>query len=68
MTVDADTKKIPNKIPAWDNIETVLLDMDGTLYLGEHVFDGTIEFLKAIRQRGKDGYHCDRPGKQLRQH
>jgi len=31
MTIDADIKKIPNKIPVWDDIETVLLDMDGTL-------------------------------------
>lgn len=31
MTIDADNKKILNKIPAWENIETVLLDMDGTL-------------------------------------
>ena len=31
MTIDVDRKKILNKIPAWDDIETVLLDMDGTL-------------------------------------
>lgn len=29
--IDTDTKKILNKIPHWDDIETVLLDMDGTL-------------------------------------
>jgi len=36
MTIDADGKKISNKIPdwqasTWQEIETVLLDMDGTL-------------------------------------
>jgi HAD superfamily hydrolase (TIGR01509 family) len=31
MTIDADNKKILNKVLPWENIETVLLDMDGTL-------------------------------------
>jgi len=31
MTIDADDKKILKNRPVWDNIETVLLDMDGTL-------------------------------------
>ncbi len=31
MTIGADGKKILNKVPLWDDIETVLLDMDGTL-------------------------------------
>lgn len=29
-----------------------LLDMDGTIYLGEQLFDGTKEFLAEIRRRG----------------
>ena len=29
-----------------------LLDMDGTLYLGEQLFEGTAEFLAFVRQRG----------------
>ena len=29
-----------------------LLDMDGTLYLGDQLFDGTIDFLKKIREKG----------------
>lgn len=29
-----------------------LLDMDGTLYLDEQLFDGAADFLRAIRQRG----------------
>lgn len=31
MTTDDDNKKNLNKIPVWKDIETVLLDMDGTL-------------------------------------
>ena len=31
MTIDADDKKILNIMPVWQDIETVLLDMDGTL-------------------------------------
>jgi len=31
MTLEADNKKFPNKMPPWQDIETVLLDMDGTL-------------------------------------
>lgn len=31
MTIDPDSEKILNKIPIWDDISTVLLDMDGTL-------------------------------------
>ena len=29
-----------------------LLDMDGTLYLGDRLFDGTKDFLAAVRRRG----------------
>ena len=29
-----------------------LLDMDGTLYLGDRLFDGAAEFLQAVRRRG----------------
>ena len=31
MTIDADDKKNLDKIPPWQDVETVLLDMDGTL-------------------------------------
>ena len=31
MTIDSDNEKFLNNIPRWDDIETVLLDMDGTL-------------------------------------
>ena len=29
-----------------------LLDMDGTIYNENEIFDGTLEFLEEIRQRG----------------
>lgn len=29
-----------------------LLDMDGTLYLGNRLFDGTVDFLNEVRRRG----------------
>ncbi len=29
-----------------------LLDMDGTIYLGDRLFEGTAEFLKAVRRQG----------------
>lgn len=35
------------------NIEMYLLDMDGTIYLDEDVFDGAIEFINTINKKGK---------------
>ena len=29
-----------------------LLDMDGTIYLDDDLFDGTLEFLEAVRKKG----------------
>ena len=29
-----------------------LLDMDGTIYLGDRLFDGAEEFLRRVRERG----------------
>ncbi|MDD3165150.1 MAG: HAD-IIA family hydrolase [Oscillospiraceae bacterium] len=29
-----------------------LLDMDGTIYLGDQLFDGTLDFLREVRSRG----------------
>lgn len=34
------------------NIKLFLLDMDGTLYLGDKLFEGTIDFLDEIKKRG----------------
>ena len=28
-----------------------LLDMDGTIYLGDRLFDGTLDFLRRVRER-----------------
>lgn len=35
------------------NIKLFLFDMDGTLYLGDRLFDFTIELLKEIKNKGK---------------
>jgi len=29
-----------------------LLDMDGTIYLGDNLFDGTLDFLRRVREKG----------------
>lgn len=34
-------------------IKNFLLDMDGTLYLGNQIFEGTIDFLNTLKRRGK---------------
>ena len=31
-----------------------VLDMDGTLYLGDRVFDGTVDFLQTLERTGRD--------------
>lgn len=36
-----------------DNIELFLLDMDGTLYLGDEVIDGAIDFVQKIHDSGR---------------
>ena len=36
----------------WKNIRLYLFDMDGTLYLGNRLFDFTVELLKTIREKG----------------
>ena len=35
------------------NIELFLLDMDGTIYLDDNVFEGTYQFLEKIKNEGK---------------
>lgn len=39
-------------ITALRNVKALLLDLDGTLYLGERLFDWTPPFLAALRRRG----------------
>ena len=41
---------IKNKL---DKITTFLLDMDGTIYLGNQLFEGVIETLELMRKRGR---------------
>ena len=42
------------------NIKLFLLDMDGTIYLDDRLFDGVIEFLDCIKKRGiaRSGIYC----------
>ena len=35
------------------NIEMFLLDMDGTLYLEDNVFEGSIEFINLLNKQNK---------------
>lgn len=35
-----------------DNIERVFLDLDGTLYLGDKVLEGAVDFVNSLRRRG----------------
>jgi 4-nitrophenyl phosphatase/NagD protein len=35
-----------------DNIDAVFLDLDGTMYLGNHLIDGALEFLNRCESRG----------------
>ena len=35
-----------------ENIEAIFLDLDGTIYMGEHLIDGAIDFLNRIEKRG----------------
>lgn len=37
-----------------DGIHLFVLDMDGTFYLGERILDGALEFLKKVKEAGKD--------------
>lgn len=36
------------------NIDLFLLDLDGTVYLGERVFEGAREFIKLLKENQKD--------------
>ena len=36
------------------NIKLFLFDMDGTLYLGDRLFDFTRDLLEKIRENGRD--------------
>ena len=36
------------------NTKLFLLDMDGTLYLGDDVFDGAVDFINTIKNSGRE--------------
>ena len=36
----------------WTKKKLFLLDMDGTIYLGDELFDGTVDFLERVKERG----------------
>ena len=38
---------------AWQEVDTVLLDMDGTLYLGDDVFPGAVDFINTLADTGR---------------
>ena len=44
----------PNKNENFKNIKTFVLDMDGTIYLGDSLFPFTTEFLNTVKSCGKD--------------
>ena len=36
------------------NIRLFVLDMDGTFYLGNQILDGALQFLKAVKDSGRE--------------
>ena len=36
------------------NVKLFLLDMDGTFYLGDHLIDGSLDFIDRVRATGRD--------------
>ena len=36
------------------NAKLFICDMDGTVYLGERVLDGALEFVKLLKEKGKE--------------
>ncbi len=37
-----------------NNIKLFVLDMDGTIYLGNHIFDCSLDFLQTVKNTGKE--------------
>ena len=38
--------------PNLDGIEAVFLDLDGTIYMGDNLIEGAVDFLNRIEQKG----------------
>ena len=36
------------------NIRLFVLDMDGTFYLGENIIEGALDFVKKVKETGRD--------------
>ncbi|MCR5656479.1 MAG: HAD-IIA family hydrolase [Butyrivibrio sp.] len=51
MEKELSNEKELNKL---QSCELFLLDMDGTLYLGDEVFDGAVDFIRTLENSGKD--------------
>jgi HAD superfamily hydrolase (TIGR01457 family) len=45
---------LENKLELLKNIKLFVLDMDGTFYLGNQILPGAADFLKTVRQTGRD--------------
>ncbi len=43
-----------NKKELLDKIKLFVLDMDGTFYLGDEIFDGSLDFLEKVKEAGKE--------------
>lgn len=41
-------------MPAIADVKIFLLDMDGTFYLGERILPGSLDFIKTVRDSGRD--------------
>ena len=56
MKQNYETLSIGDKQKILDSIQCFILDMDGTIYLGDRLFDFTIPFLEKLTTSGKDFY------------
>jgi 4-nitrophenyl phosphatase len=45
---------IENKKTAFDGVSLFVLDMDGTVYLGENLIDGSLDFIHKVVETGRD--------------
>ena len=45
--MDANKKKL------LEEIQLFVLDMDGTFYMGDHIIEGALDFIRICRERGK---------------
>ncbi|WP_396021473.1 HAD-IIA family hydrolase, partial [Clostridium botulinum] len=50
---ELNNKSIKDKI---EKIKCFVLDMDGTIYLGKHLFDFTNEFLETVKETNREYY------------